>query len=102
MGMQSYLPRLIKAAYDILNLETYLTTGETETRAWTYKSGATAPQAAAAIHTDFEEKFIRAEVVAYDDLVAVGARSAARDNGTLKTVGKDYVMQDGDVVEFKI
>jgi GTP-binding protein YchF len=93
---------LIKAGYDLLGLETYLTTGEMETRAWTVKKGSTAPRAAAAIHTDFETKFIRAEVVAYADLVAAGSMAEARTKGTLRTEGKDYIVKDGDVVEFKI
>ena len=93
---------LIKAGYDLLGLETYLTTGEMETRAWTVKKGSTAPRAAAAIHSDFEQKFIRAEVVAYDDLVAAGGMAEARNRGTLRTEGKEYIVQDGDVIEFKI
>jgi GTP-binding protein YchF len=93
---------LIKAGYDLLGLDTYLTTGEMETRAWTVKRGSTAPRAAAAIHTDFETKFIRAEVVSYDDLVAAGSMSEARTKGTLRTEGKEYVVKDGDVIEFKI
>lgn len=93
---------LIKAGYDLLGLETYLTTGEMETRAWTVKKGSTAPRAAAAIHSDFETKFIRAEVVAYDDLVAAGSMAEARNRGTLRTEGKEYIVKDGDVVEFKI
>ena len=93
---------LIKAGYDLLGLETYLTTGEVETRAWTMKKGSTAPRAAAAIHSDFETKFIRAEVVAYEDLVAAGSLAEARNRGTLRTEGKDYIVKDGDVIEFKI
>lgn len=93
---------LIKAGYDLLGLETYLTTGEMETRAWTIKKGSTAPKAASVIHTDFETKFIRAEVVAYDDLVAAGSLAEARNRGTLRTEGKDYIVKDGDVMEFKI
>jgi ribosome-binding ATPase len=93
---------LIKAGYDLLGLETYLTTGEMETRAWTVKKGSTAPRAAAAIHTDFETKFIRAEVVSFDDLVAAGTLAEARNRGTLRTEGKEYVVKDGDVMEFKI
>jgi GTP-binding protein YchF len=93
---------LIKAGYDLLGLDTYLTTGEMETRAWTIKKGSTAPRAAAAIHTDFETKFIRAEVVAYDDLVSAGSMAEARTKGTLRTEGKEYIVRDGDVIEFKI
>lgn len=93
---------LIKAGYDLLGLETYLTTGEMETRAWTVKKGSTAPRAAAAIHTDFETKFIRAEVVACEDLVACGSFAEAKAQGKLRTEGKDYIVKDGDVIEFKI
>lgn len=93
---------LIKAGYELLGLETYLTTGEMETRAWTIKKGSTAPVAAAAIHTDFEAKFIRAEVVSYKDLVTAGSFAEAKNKGTLRTEGKEYIVQDGDVIEFKI
>ena len=93
---------LIKAGYELLGLETYLTTGEMETRGWTFKSGSSAPQAAAAIHTDFEKKFIRAEVVAYDDLVSAGSFAEAKAKGLLRIEGKQYIMKDGDVVEFMI
>lgn len=93
---------LIKAGYDLLGLETYLTTGEMETRAWTVRKGSTAPKAAAAIHTDFETKFIRAEVVACSDLVTCGSFAEAKAQGKLRTEGKDYIVKDGDVIEFKI
>jgi GTP-binding protein YchF len=93
---------LITAGYDLLGLETYLTTGEMETRAWTIKKGSTAPKAASAIHTDFETKFIRAEVVAYDDLIQAGSLADAKTKGTLRTEGKEYIVKDGDVIEFKI
>lgn len=93
---------LINAGYDLLGLESYLTTGEMETRAWTIKKGSTAPRAAAAIHTDFEQKFIRAEVVAYNDLVEAGSFQEAKAQGKVRTEGKDYLVQDGDVIEFKI
>ena len=93
---------LITEGYNLLGLETYLTTGEMETRAWTIKKGSTAPRAAAAIHSDFETKFIRAEVVAYKDLVEAGSFAEAKAKGVLKTEGKEYVVQDGDVIEFKI
>jgi ribosome-binding ATPase len=93
---------LIKAGYDLLGLESYLTTGEMETRAWTISRGSSAPRAAAAIHTDFEAKFIRAEVVAYDDLVSCGSFAEAKAQGKLRTEGKEYVVRDGDVIEFKI
>ncbi len=93
---------LIKAGYDLLGLETYLTTGPEETRAWTIKKGSTAPRAAAAIHSDFETKFIRAEVVACADLVTCGSFAEAKSQGKLRTEGKDYIVRDGDVIEFKI
>ncbi len=93
---------LIKEGYNLLGLETYLTTGEMETRAWTVKRGSTAPRAAAAIHSDFEQKFIRAEVVAYDDLVEAGSFAQAKEKGKLRTEGKEYIVKDGDVIEFRI
>lgn len=93
---------LIKAGYDLLGLETYLTTGEMETRAWTIKKGSTGPVAAAAIHSDFEAKYIRAEVIAYDDLTSVGSFSEAKAKGLLRIEGKEYIVKDGDVIEFKI
>ncbi len=102
MEMESHLPGLIVAAYDALHLQTFLTTGEEESRAWTVKKNATAPEAGAAIHTDFQERFIRADIINWQKLLDAGSWSAARDNGTLQTVGKDYIMQDGDVVEFKV
>lgn len=93
---------LITAGYNLLGLETYLTTGEMETRAWTVKKGSSAPRAAAAIHSDFETKFIRAEVVACDDLVTCGSFAEAKSQGKLRTEGKEYMVKDGDVIEFKI
>ena len=95
------LDRLIKAGFKLLGLMTYLTAGETESRAWTIKQGTKAPQAAGKIHSDFERGFIRAEIVSYEDLVACGSKAAARDKGLVRLEGKDYVMQDGDVVEFR-
>ncbi|HEU0120943.1 MAG TPA: redox-regulated ATPase YchF [Bryobacteraceae bacterium] len=92
---------LIKAAYHLLGLRTYLTTGEKETRAWTIHAGDKAPQAAAVIHSDFEKAFISAETIAYEDLVACGSFANARSTGKLRTEGKEYVVQDGDVMEFK-
>jgi GTP-binding protein YchF len=92
---------LIRAAYHLLGLRTYITSGEKETRAWTIHEGDKAPAAAGVIHGDFERGFIAAEVVAYDDLVAAGSKSAARDVGKLRIEGKEYVVQDGDVVEFR-
>ncbi len=102
MELVSHLGDLAKKAYALLGLMTYFTTGEVETRAWTIHQGSTAPQAGAAIHGDFEEKFIRAEIIHWTKLVEAGSWSAARDNGTLRLEGKDYVVQDGDVIVFKI
>ncbi len=93
---------LIRTGYDLLNLETYFTTGEDETRAWTIEKSSTAPIAGTAIHTDFKDKFIRAEVVASSDLLAVGSYASAREKGMVRTEGKEYIVKDGDVVEFKI
>ncbi len=92
---------LIRAAYHLLGLRTYLTAGEKETRAWTIHAGDTAPQAAGVIHSDFERGFIKAETVSYDDLVAAGSTAAAREKGLLRMEGKEYVVQDGDVILFK-
>ena len=92
---------LIREAYDLLGLRTFLTTGEKETRAWTIHAGDKAPQAAGVIHSDFEKSFISAECVSYDDLVAAGSFARARELGKLRTEGKEYVVQDGDVIEFK-
>ena len=92
---------LIQAAYYLLGLRTYLTTGEKETRAWTIKAGDKAPRAAAAIHNDFERGFIAAEVIHYNDLIELGSRAAARDAGKLRSEGKEYVVEDGDVIEFR-
>ncbi|HEY9584717.1 MAG TPA: redox-regulated ATPase YchF [Candidatus Paceibacterota bacterium] len=96
------LDDLIKKSYEILNLMTYFTTGEDETRAWTVKTGSTAPIAGMAIHTDFREKFIRAEVIHWDKLLEAGSYASAREKGWVRTEGKEYVVKDGDVVEFKI
>ncbi len=101
LEMESHIDDLITEAYALLGLQTYLTTGEIETRAWTIKKGATAPEAAGVIHTDFEKNFICADVVFWEDLVSCGSRSAAREAGKLQTVGKEYVVRDGDVMEFK-
>ena len=98
---ESGLDRLIKAAFDLLGLQTFLTAGPDECRAWTITKGTTAPKAAGKIHTDFERGFIRAEIVNYDDLVANGSVAAAREKGQVRVEGKDYVMQDGDVVNFR-
>ena len=95
------LDRVVRAGYRLLHLQTYFTAGPKEVRAWTVPIGATAPQAAGVIHTDFERGFIRAEVVAYDDFVACNGEHGAKDAGKLRLEGKDYVVQDGDVVHFR-
>ena len=95
------LGELVKAAYDTLGLQSFLTAGKKEVRAWTIKKGATAPEAAGTIHTDFERGFIAAEVMKYDDLVNLGSEAAVKAAGKLATVGKTYIMQDGDIVEFR-
>ena len=95
------LDRLIAASYKLLGLISYLTAGKKESRAWTIKRGTKAPQAAGKIHSDFERGFIRAEVVSYDDLVANGSYTAAREKGLIRSEGKEYIMKDGDVVEFR-
>jgi hypothetical protein len=95
------LNRLAQAGFAALGLQTFLTAGPKETRAWEIPVGATAPEAAGVIHTDFQRGFIKAEIVAYDDLVAAGSMAAARAAGKVRIEGKDYVMQDGDVVEFR-
>lgn len=101
LGLQETgLNRIIKAGYNLLNLLTFFTSGPKEVHAWTVKKGALAPQAAGVIHTDFERGFIRAEVVSFDDYVACGGESRAREQGKLRAEGKNYVMQDGDVVHF--
>ena len=95
------LMQLIHAAYDTLGLQSYLTAGPKEVRAWTIHKGWTAPQAAGVIHTDFEKGFIAAQVVGYHDLVSAGSEAAARAAGKMRTEGKTYVMQPDDVVEFR-
>jgi len=101
MGLaESGVERLIKSAYKLLNLETFFTTGADETRAWTYVKGMKAPQTAGIIHTDFERGFIRAEVIKYDDYVTLGSEKACRDTGRIGIEGKDYVVQDGDIMHF--
>lgn len=109
MELVSHINDLIVAAYDLLGLQTFLTTGKTESRAWTIKKGSTAPEAGAAIHSDFQEKFIRADVIAWDKLLEIASLSEGKDPwgkakelGAVKTVGKEYVMNDGEVVEFKV
>ena len=102
MGMEEPgLNRVIRAAYALLGLQTYFTAGPKEVRAWTVPVGATAPQAAGVIHTDFERGFIRAEVAAYDDYVAAGGEQGAKEAGKLRLEGKDYVVRDGDVIHFR-
>ncbi|MBQ2669421.1 MAG: redox-regulated ATPase YchF [Clostridia bacterium] len=98
---ESGLDRLIKASYTLLGLISYLTAGEPEVRAWTITNGTKAPQAAGKIHTDFERGFIRAEVVHYDDLMACGSMTAAKEKGLVRSEGKEYVMKDGDIVLFR-
>lgn len=102
MELTSHIDDLITAAYDLLGLQTFLTTGKIETRAWTIKKGSTAPEAGAAIHTDFQERFIRADIINWQKLLEIGSWGKAKELGAVKTVGKDYIMQDGDVVEFKV
>lgn len=98
---ESGLDQLARVGFDTLGLQTYLTAGEKESRAWTIRKGWTAPQAAGVIHSDFERGFIKAEIIGFDELVELGSIHAAREAGKLRQEGKDYVMQDGDVVEFK-
>ena len=95
------LARVIRAGYDLLHLITFFTAGPKEARAWTVEKGARAPQAAGVIHTDFERGFIRAETIAYEDYVAFGGEAGAREAGRLRSEGKDYVVQDGDVMLFR-
>jgi len=101
-AQDSGVASLIRACYHRLGLMSYFTTGEKETRAWTVPIGSTGPKAAAAIHTDFEEKYIRAQVVTFADFVACGSLAKAREQGKLRTEGKEYIVQDGDVIEFLI
>ena len=98
---ESGVNRLIKAAYKMLQLETFITAGEMEVKAWTYRRGWKAPQCAGVIHTDFERGFIRAEVIKYDDYVRLGSEAAVRDAGLLHIEGKEYVVQDGDIMHFR-
>ena len=101
-GLDNGIDDLIKKGYELLDLITYFTTGEKETRAWTISRGWTAPLAGTAIHTDFKDKFIRAEVIEWDKLIEAGSFGVAREKGLLRTEGKEYVVKDGDVMEFKI
>ncbi|KAJ1404669.1 YchF, C-terminal domain [Sesbania bispinosa] len=98
---ESGLGNLIRATYELLGLRTYFTSGEKETKAWTILAGMTAPQAAGVIHSDFEKGFIRAETVSYNDFVAAGSLAAAREKGLLRSEGKDYIVQEGDVMLFR-
>ena len=98
---ESGLDRLIKASYTLLGLISFLTSGEDECRAWTITKGTKAPQAAGKIHSDFERGFIRAEVIAYDDMVSCGSEKAAREKGLMRSEGKEYVVQDGDIILFR-
>lgn len=102
LGIQSNLDQLIIKAYEILGLATFLTTGTDESRAWTIKKNSTAPEAGAAIHNDFKDKFIRAEVINWQELLNCGSWPKARELGKLRLEGKEYVVEDGDVIEFKI
>ena len=95
------LNRVIRAGYALLNLQTYFTAGVKEVRAWTVSVGATAPKAAAVIHTDFEKGFIRAEVIAYDDFIQFKGENGAKEAGKWRLEGKDYIVQDGDVMHFR-
>jgi ribosome-binding ATPase YchF (GTP1/OBG family) len=95
------LHRVIRAGYQLLNLHTYFTAGVKEVRAWTIKIGATAPQAAGVIHTDFEKGFIRAETIAYNDFIQFNGEQGAKDAGKWRLEGKDYIVKDGDVMHFR-
>lgn len=99
---ESGLDRLIRAAYGVLNLQSFLTAGEIEVRAWTVRKGASAPKAAGVIHTDFEKKFIKAKIASYEDFVACSGWKGVKESGKLRLEGKDYIMQEGDIVEFMI
>ena len=98
---ESGLDQLARVGFDTLGLQTYLTAGEKEVRAWTIHKGWTAPQAAGVIHSDFERGFIKAAIVSFEDLVEAGSYAKVKEEGKMRLEGKDYVMRDGDVVEFK-
>ena len=98
---ESGLDKVIKASYDLLGLMSFLTAGEPEVRAWTIKKGTKAPAAAGKIHTDIERGFIRAEIVSYEDLIREGSMNAVKEKGLLRSEGKEYIMQDGDIVLFR-
>jgi ribosome-binding ATPase len=93
--------RVIRAAYELLNLQTYFTAGVKEVRAWTIKKNFTAPQAAGVIHTDFEKGFIRSEVISYSDYDVLGSENAVKEAGKMRVEGKEYIVQDGDVMHFR-
>jgi len=95
------VPAFLTSAYHMLGLRTYLTTGEKESRAWTFRAGSTAPEAAGVIHTDFQRGFIRAETIQWNELIEAGSWASAREAGKVRSEGKDYVVEDGDVMEFR-
>ena len=97
---ESGVNRLIRAAYKLLDLETFLTAGPEEVRAWTYRKGSKAPQCAGVIHTDFEKGFIRAEVIKYDDYIHYGSEAAVKEAGKMHVEGKEYIVQDGDIMHY--
>ncbi|MBQ4062977.1 MAG: DUF933 domain-containing protein, partial [Bacteroidaceae bacterium] len=102
MGLkESGCDRLIKAIYTLLNLQTFITAGEMEVKAWTFRKGWKAPQCAGVIHTDFEKGFIRAEVIKYDDYINYGSEAAVKEAGKMGVEGKEYVVQDGDIMHFR-
>jgi hypothetical protein len=102
MGLsESGCDRLIKAIYSLLGLQTFITAGEMEVKAWTFRRGWKAPQCAGVIHTDFEKGFIRAEVIKYDDYIQYGSEAAVREAGKMGVEGKDYIVQDGDIMHFR-
>lgn len=101
-GKDDGIDNLIRASYNLLGLMTYFTTGEIETRAWTIRKGSTAPIAGTAIHNDFKDRFVKAEVIHWDTLIEAGSFATAREKGLLRTEGKEYIVQDGDVLEFKV
>ena len=98
---ESGVNRLIKSAYKLLNLQTFLTAGPDEVRAWTFHKGWKAPQCAGVIHTDFEKGFIRAEVIKYNDYITLGSEAAVKEAGKMSVEGKEYVVQDGDIMHFR-
>ena len=98
---ESGVNRLIKAAYKLLDLQTFLTAGPKEVRAWTFRKGMKAPQTAGVIHSDFEKGFIRAEVIKYDDYVTLGSEAKCKEMGKMSVEGKEYVVQDGDIMHFR-